>query len=210
MGLATKGTDFVELSRAVELRCQECRGSRGIIHRSPPFIWELGEGGGRKEDVCVCVCVCARESLHVTLERKARCSGRTGGSTSSPPPSRPGLTEAADRWPGMSSVSGRAGPPLIKTCFFLAALSAWRPRGSMGSSERPAGPPFCLPTASRGKLTMWPCSPAAQPPAPQACSGGGCTSWGEGGPSLVFRKTHAPCVAGDGTPLRWQPLQIKG
>lgn len=100
------------------------------------------------------------------------------------------------------------GLPFIKTCFFLAALLAWRSWALCALlPARPARPSVC--PASCAKLTTRLCSPAARPPAPQGSPGGGCASWGRL-PLRVFTKAHAPCVARAGPVLVGSPFMFRG
>lgn len=83
----------------------------------------------------------------------------------------------------------------------------------MSSSELPAGPPWThsgllFAHGSCGMLTMWSCSPHAQPPAPRAAGKEPVPAAGRP-PLLVSRKTTR-CVWPEVGTLRWQPLQIRG
>lgn len=112
---------------------------------------------------------------------------------SSPPASRPRLPEAADGRPGLSSVSGRAGPSLHKDLLLPGCTIGLAIAGSVSASARLPCPPFCLPgvlckahNAALFSRRLAASSPGL--PGRRLCQLGRL-------PLRVFRKAHTPCVA---------------
>lgn len=139
-----------------------------FVTARPPFIWALGRRWkqGRRARV-------RKPPADGQAGRLAGC-GPARGSMSSPPPSRPGLTGLADGWPGVSSVSGRAGPSLNKDLFLPGCALGLATAGSMSSSERPAAHPAVGP---RHPVESSQCGPVLPPHGrqlPGPAGGGGC------------------------------------